>query len=378
MTAKRANDTMTAITDLQWMRRALELASQGTALASPNPLVGAVLVRDNQEIGQGFYTFDDKKHAEIKAIEQAGPVARGADLFINLEPCCHTGRTGPCTEAIWAAGVRRVVSAMPDPNPLVSGRGFAQLRKAGVEVEVGLEQESAERLNESFAVHIRMSRPLVTLKAAMTLDGKIAASKGNSEWITSDQARSYVQHQRHEQDAILTGIGTVLADDPLLTDRTGKPRRRPLLRVVMDSQLRIPLAAKLLQEVNNDLLVVCSATAPSNKRKDLEQRGAQILALNDEIRPALKDAIEELGRREIISLLIEGGLAINSEALRSGLADKVFLYYAPKLIGGMQALPLAADLGIQSMKDAIMVRGIRHHQFGEDFAIEGYLRKIYI
>ena len=355
----------------------MELASQGTSLASPNPLVGAVLVRDHQSIGQGFHTFNDKKHAEIQALEQAGTAARGSALFINLEPCCHTGRTGPCTEAILAAGVRRVVAAMPDPNPMVSGRGFAQLRKAGVEVEVGLEQEAAERLNESFAVHIRMGRPLVTLKAAMTLDGKIAAAMGNNEWITSELARSYVQQQRYGQDAILTGIGTVRADDPLLTDRTGKPRRRPLLRVVMDSQLRIPLSAKLLQVVNNDLLIVCSSTAPSNRRKDLEQRGAHILALSTEIRPALKDTIEELGRREITSLLIEGGLAINSEALRSGVADKVFLYYAPKLIGGMQALPLAVDLGIQSMKDAIMVQGIRHHQFGEDFAIEGYLRQIY-
>ena len=245
----------------RWMRRALELAEQGTALASPNPMVGAVLVRDGEVIGEGFHTFDGKKHAEIIAIEQAGEKARSATLFINLEPCCHQGRTGPCTEAIVAAGITQVIAAMEDPNPLVSGKGFEQLRQAGVEVEAGLCREDAQRLNEAFACYMRTKLPLVTLKTAMTLDGRIAAPDDNSGWVTSEEARKHVQRQRHSHDAIWTGIGTVLADNPLLTDRTGLPRRRPLLRILTDSKLRIPLTARMLERVEKDLLILCNPGA---------------------------------------------------------------------------------------------------------------------
>ena len=259
--------------DKTWMDRALGLAAQGISLASPNPLVGAVLVRDGQVVGEAFHTYEGRKHAEVLALEvanaQAGNAARGATLYINLEPCCHQGRTGPCTEAISAAGIQRVVAAMADPNPQVSGRGFERLRQGGVEVETGLCREQAERLNESFACYIRTGLPLVTLKTAMTLDGKIAAPDDNSGlsrakprgWVTSEEARAHVQRQRHAHDAILTGLGTILADDPLLTDRCGLPRRRPLLRVVLDSRLRIPATARLLgqadQEGENDLVIFC-------------------------------------------------------------------------------------------------------------------------
>ncbi|MBI1955989.1 MAG: bifunctional diaminohydroxyphosphoribosylaminopyrimidine deaminase/5-amino-6-(5-phosphoribosylamino)uracil reductase RibD [Acidobacteria bacterium] len=360
----------------EWMRRALELAEQGTALASPNPLVGAVLVQDNQAVGEGYYTYEGRQHAEIQAIEQAGEAARGAALFINLEPCCYTGRTGPCTEAILAAGVKRVVTAMPDPNPQVAGRGFDRLRQAGVEVEVGLCRAEAQRLNESFARFIRTGLPFVTLKAAMTLDGKIAAPDDNSGWITSEEARNYVQQQRHAHDAILTGIGTVLADDPLLTDRCGGPRRRLLLRVVMDSRLRIPLSAQMLGKVENDLLIFCSSSADTSKRKALEQHGAQICVLPGEGRPSLLEALKELGKREITSVLLEAGAELNWAALEAGLVDKVFLYYAPKILGGRDSLPLAGGRGIRAMREALEVRRIRYHRFGPDFAIEGYLRDI--
>jgi diaminohydroxyphosphoribosylaminopyrimidine deaminase/5-amino-6-(5-phosphoribosylamino)uracil reductase len=361
----------------RWMKRALELAECGTALASPNPMVGAVLLRDGQVVGEGFYAYDEKKHAEVRAIEAAGQQARGATLFINLEPCCHTGRTGPCTEAILAAGIRRVVAAMDDPNALVSGKGFERLRQAGVAVETGLCREEAERLNEAFTRHIRTGRPLVTLKTAMTLDGKIAAPDDNTGWITSEEARAHVQRQRHAHDAIWTGIGTVLADDPLLTDRSGLPRRRPLLRVVMDTHLRIPPAARMLQYVENDLLVFCSAAADPHKRGHLEQRGVQVCAAAKAARPDLRAVVEELGRREVTSVLLEAGAELNGAALEAGVVDKVFLYYAPKILGGSGALPMAGGRGRRAMRDAIAVQRIRHYPFGEDFAVEGYLRDVY-
>ncbi|MBI3896374.1 MAG: bifunctional diaminohydroxyphosphoribosylaminopyrimidine deaminase/5-amino-6-(5-phosphoribosylamino)uracil reductase RibD [Acidobacteria bacterium] len=360
-----------------WMQRALELAERGIALASPNPLVGTVLVQDNQVVGEGYYTYEGREHAEIQAIVKAGEAARGSTLFINLEPCCHTGRTGPCTEAILSAGVKRVVAAMPDPNPQVSGRGFERLRRAGVQVEVGLCEEEAQKLNESFTRYICTGLPFVTLKAAMTLDGKIAAPDDNSGWITSEEARAYVQEQRHAHDAIWTGIGTVLADDPLLTDRCGRPRRRPLLRVVMDSRLRIPLSAQMLGKIDSDLLIFCASSADAGKRKALEQRGAQVCALPGEERPSLLEALKELGRREITSVLLEAGAELNWAVLEAGLVDKVFLYYAPKILGGRDSLSLAGGRGFRAMREAREIWRTQVHQFGTDFAIEGYLRDVY-
>ena len=362
---------------LQWMRRALELAEQGAALASPNPMVGAVLVRDGMIVGEGFHTFEGKEHAEILAIEQAGDLARGATLVINLEPCCHQGRTGPCTEAIIAAGIARVSAAVDDPNPLVSGEGFKKLRQAGVEVEVGACREEAERLNEAFARYIRTKLPLVTLKTAMTLDGRIAAPDDNTGWVTSDEARAQVQRQRHAHDAIWTGIGTVLADNPMLTDRTGLPRRRPLLRVLTDSKLRIPPTARMLDRVEDDLLILCNPGADLEKWRLLEHRGAQVCSVPGEGRPDPRLVVAELGRREITSVLLEAGAELNGAALDAGVVDKVFLYYAPKILAGRDALPMATGSGIRAMRDALPVGNIRQHQFGDNFAIEGYLRDVY-
>lgn len=359
------------------MDRALGLAERGTALASPNPLVGAVLVRDGKVVGEAFHTYEGRKHAEVLAIEQAGEAARGATLYINLEPCCHQGRTGPCTEVILAAGIRRVVAAMADPNPQVSGRGFERLRQGGVEVETGLCREPAERLNESFACYIRTGLPLVTLKTAMTLDGKIAAPDDNSGWVTSEAARAHVQRQRHAHDAILTGVGTILADDPLLTDRCGLPRRRPLLRVATDSHLRIPTTARLVEQVDNDLLLFCSPSADPDKRRQLERLGVQVCALPGDARPDLRKVLQELGRHEITSVLLEAGAELNGAALEAGVVDKVFLYYAPKILGGRDSLPMAGGRGIRAMRDALPVHRVRHYDFGPDFAIEGYLHNVY-
>ncbi len=261
-----SSSAATVAADAIFMDRALELAARGVALASPNPLVGAVLVRDGHVIGEGFHTYEGVRHAEIIALEAAGESARGATLYINLEPCCHTGRTGPCTQALIAAGVARVVAAMADPNPAVAGRGFKQLRAAGIEVSTGLREAEARRLNEAFARWIVSRKPLVTLKSALTLDGQLVLPHAKGEraqgqpafhkddrWISSPESRAEVQRMRHASDALLTGIGTVLVDDPLLTDRTGLPRRRKLLRVVMDSRLRLPLRSKLVRSADGDV-----------------------------------------------------------------------------------------------------------------------------
>lgn len=359
------------------MNQVLKLAEQGTALVSPNPLVGAVLVREGRAVGEGFYTFEGRQHAEVLAIEQAGEAARGATLYINLEPCCHHGRTGPCTEAILAAGIARVMAAIEDPNPQVSGRGLERLRQAGVAVETGRCREEAERLNESFARYIRAGLPLLTLKTAMTLDGKVAAPDDNSGWVSGEQARSQVQRQRHAHDALLTGIGTVLADDPLLTDRSGLPRRRPLLRVVVDSRLRMPLTARMLEPVENDLLLFCTPAADPARYRELEQRGVAICPLPGEARPDLHLVLEELGRREITSVLLEAGPELNWAAFEAGIVDKVFLYYAPKILGGRDALPMVGGHGFRALRDALPVRNLRHYVFGPDFAVEGYLRDVY-
>ena len=374
------------------MRQALELAGQGVGLASPNPCVGAVLVNDGNIVGSGSHTYEGLKHAEILALEQAGERARGATLYINLEPCCHQGRTGPCTDALVAAGVRRVVVSMLDPNPLVAGRGLARLREAGIQVEVGLGAEEARKLNEAFAKYIRHKTPLITLKAAMTLDGKIAPPPGESAnptalgaggvsggWITSEAARGHVQQLRHQHDAILVGVGTIIADDPLLTDRSGLPRRRPLLRVIVDSRLRLPLESRLVKTVKDDVLVICSF-AEETKRRQLEDHGLRVKQVglgSGDGRPGMKEIAACLGELEMISLLIEGGAMVNWAALAAGVVDKVFLYYAPKILAGTGAVPFAAGPGFRRMSEAAHIRSFTLHRFGEDFALEGYLKDPY-
>jgi diaminohydroxyphosphoribosylaminopyrimidine deaminase/5-amino-6-(5-phosphoribosylamino)uracil reductase len=384
---------MASQVDQQFMEKALELARQGVGLASPNPCVGAVLVSpEGRIVGGGTYTYEGLKHAEILALEQAGENARGTTLYINLEPCCHVGRTGPCTDAIIAAGVKRVVASIADPNPQVSGGGFERLRAAGVAVEIGLGADEARKLNESFAKYIRDKTPLVTLKAAMTLDGKIAPPPGESAnptalgaagvsggWITSEAARDHVQQLRHQHDAILVGVGTVIADDPLLTDRTGLPRRRPLLRVILDSRLRLPLDSRVVKTVKEDVLVLCSF-AEEKKRRQLEERGVQVKQVplgSSDGRPGMEQIMQRLGEMEITSLLIEGGAMVNWAALNSGVVDKVFLYYAPKILAGIGAVPFAGGAGFRRMSEAAYVRSFTLHRFGEDFAVEGYLREPY-
>jgi diaminohydroxyphosphoribosylaminopyrimidine deaminase/5-amino-6-(5-phosphoribosylamino)uracil reductase len=381
------------ISDELFVRRALELAREGIGLTSPNPCVGAVIVDGNGKIvGTGVHKYETVKHAEVLALEQAGQKARGATLYINLEPCSHQGRTGPCVNALIAAGIGRVVAAMSDPNPKVSGRGFAKLESAGIQVDTGILQEEAKTLNEAFAKYIRTATPLVTMKAAMTLDGKIAPPPAKSPrptaigtqgptggWITSEPARAHVQQLRHQHDAIMVGVGTVIADDPLLTDRSGRPRRRPLLRVILDSRLRLPLESQVVKTAKDDVLVLCSF-AEEKKKKQLQKRGIrveQIPTATPDGRPEMTAISRSLGKMEITSLLIEGGALVNWAALASGIVDKVFLYYSPKILAGTGSVPFAAGAGFGRMSDAAYVKSIKLHRFGEDFAVEGYLRDPY-
>ncbi len=360
------------------MAAALEEARKGMGQASPNPMVGAVLVRDGQIVGRGYHIWSNRKHAEIVALEEAGELARGAILYINLEPCCHHGRTAPCTDALIAAGVAKVVAAIEDPNPLVGGAGFAKLRAAGITAELAPEARlEAEELNSPFLHFMRTGRPLVTLKAALTLDGKIAAPEDNRGWITSERARLHVQQLRHSADSILTGIGTVLADDPLLNDRTTLPRSRPLLRIVLDSQLRIPLHTRMVETCRNDVLVVTTSLAPEDRRRALEAAGVRVLAADHSSgRTDLRQVVDHLARERYLSLMIEGGSRVNWAALESGVVDKIFFYYAPKILGGLQSLPVAGGTGKLRRSDAILFRDVRLHPITSDeFAVEAWLVK---
>ena len=373
--------------DHEFMARALELAAKGEGLASPNPMVGSVLVRDGRVIAEAFHTYDGLRHAEIIALESAGQDARGATLYVNLEPCSHTGRTGPCTRALIAAGVARVVAAMIDPNPAVAGRGLKELRAAGIEVDCSCTSGAcaeARRLNEAFAWWIRERRPLVTLKTALTLDGSLVLPRsrnGNaSRWITSEISRAEVHRMRHATDAIMTGIGTILADDPLLTDRSGLPRRRPLLRVVLDSRLRLSAKSQIARSAQSDVLVFTSAGAGSARAKALSARGVQVFRVRSRrSRPDLRAVLEELGRRDILSVMLEAGPLLNQAALEADLVEKVRLFYAPTLVGLGSSLP-SLPAGKRERANSLRVRelsGVRTENFGPDFAVEGYLRDVY-
>jgi diaminohydroxyphosphoribosylaminopyrimidine deaminase/5-amino-6-(5-phosphoribosylamino)uracil reductase len=359
------------------MARALELARGGAALAHPNPLVGAVLVKNGQIVGKGLHVYDKFDHAEIVALKQAGENARSATLYVTLEPCCTTGRTGPCTKAIISAGVKRVVAAMQDPNPKVAARGFAELKRAGIEVTVGMDEKPARELNEDFAKWICTGIPFVTLKSALTLDGKIAERPGATTSITGTDARAAVQRLRHSADAILTGIGTVLADNPRLTDRSGEPRRRKLLRVVLDSRLRLPLRSNLVKSANSDVLVFTSQRADSPKARALAKVGVDVLhaPLQSAGRLDLHAVLRGLGKRQILHVLLEAGAELNGAALKSDLVDKVALFYAPKLMG-VGGVPMAA-LPSSWFSQSPTLKNISVTPYKPDFLVEGYFHDVY-
>ena len=346
-----------------YMAEALALARRGTALTSPNPMVGAVIVRDGEVVGRGFHIWAGLKHAEVVALEEAGERARGATAYITLEPCAHTGRTGPCADALIAAGIANVVVASEDPNPLAEGEGLRRLRASAISVEMSPEhRDAAEKLNEPFFHFMRTGKPLVTMKCALTLDGKIAAPEDNTGWITSERARTHVQVLRHASDAIITGIGTVLSDNPLLTDRSELPRERPLFRVVLDSTLRTPPGSRLVQSAKGDLLIATTSAASPERRKVLEARGAEVRTFDGPRgRVDIRDVVALLGERRCLSAMIEAGSIVNWAVLESSTVDKVFLYYAPKILGGLESLPMAGGTGRMSRTDAIQLHRTTVH-----------------
>jgi diaminohydroxyphosphoribosylaminopyrimidine deaminase / 5-amino-6-(5-phosphoribosylamino)uracil reductase len=360
------------------MTEAIELAREGMALAHPNPRVGAVVVRDGVKVGEGFHIYDQRDHAEIVALRQAAERARGATLYVNLEPCCTTGRTGPCTKAIIAAGVARVYAAMKDPNPAVAGRGLKELERAGIEVHSGIYEKYARETNEDFAKWIRTGLPFVTLKTALTLDGQISSRAGAATPITGETAREAVQRARHTADALITGIGTVLADDPRLTDRTGEPRRRKLLRVVLDSRLRLPLKSKLVKSAAGDLLVFTTQSPDSAKARALRKAGVEVVRTRPRNRRGqvcLDTVLAELGRREMLSVLLEAGAELNGAALDMGIVDKMILFYAPKIMG-KGGVPMAR-ISSRAFAKAQALTNLKLSSCGSDFVVEGYFHDVY-
>src|SRR5215470_14910108 len=355
------------------MQHALGLARKGVGRASPNPTVGCVIVREGEIVGEGFHQYELRDHAEIVALKSAKENARGATLYVTLEPCNHEGRTGRCTEAIIAAGVERVVAAIEDPNPVNSGRGLERLALAGVQVVTGVCEDEARRLNEAFACWIRTKKPFLTLKSALTLDGQLALpqtgskgrrspDQGGNQWISSEESRAEVHRLRHASDALLTGIGTILADDPLLTDRSGLPRRRRLLRVVVDTKLRLSPKARIVQTADDDLLVFTAAPLKSLKARKMQDRGIELVhAKKGRGGLDLQTVLKELGRRDILSVLLEAGPGLNGAALAAGLVNKLVLFYAPK-IAGSSDVPFVNDSVLDSHH--LQVKSIR--QIGPD------------
>lgn len=363
--------------DRHLMTRALQLAAQGAGQVSPGPLVGCVLARpDGQIVGEGFYVYEQVKHAETIAIERAGSQAVGATAYISLEPHAHYGRTPPCTDALIRAGIKRVVAPVEDPNPAVSGKGFSHLRASGIEVSRGLLAKEAERVNEKYIHFMRTRSPFVHLKVATSLDGKIATRTGDSRWITGDQSRARVHQLRHEYDAILVGAGTVAADDPLLTDRSGKPRRRPLLRIVLDSQLRIGAESQLAGTAGETpVLIFASPSTDDSIVLSLEQRGVEVLTEQSGGRD-LAAVLAELHRREIQSVLVEGGAAVAGAFLDAGLVNKVTVFIAPLIIGGSDAPSAIAGLGAEELCDAWQLEDVEIVKHGDDLEVTGYPAKV--
>jgi diaminohydroxyphosphoribosylaminopyrimidine deaminase/5-amino-6-(5-phosphoribosylamino)uracil reductase len=352
--------------------RTFELAAGARGRTSPNPLVGAVVVRDGLVVGEGYHRRAGLPHAEVEALQAAGEAARGATLYVNLEPCCHTGRTGPCTEAIIAAGVKKVVAAMADPNPLVAGRGFARLREAGVEVATGILEEEAHRLNEAFIKYITIRKPFVILKTAMTLDGKIATVSGDSKWITGGKAREHVHRLRDSSDAVLVGIGTVLTDNPSLTTRLPEGGRDPV-RVILDSRARTPLEARVLnQESEAPTWIAVTETAPAERVEALKQAGAGIMVCGPGPKVDLDLLLSELAQREIVSVLVEGGGTVNAGFALQGLVDKIIWFIAPLIVGGREAPGPVGGSGIRSLTKAIRLIDITFKEYGSDLCVEGY------
>ena len=354
----------------QHMARALELARGGEGRTAPNPPVGAVLVRAGALVGEGFHPAAGEPHAEVFALRAAGELARGADLYVTLEPCCHHGRTGPCCEALIAAGVRRVFFGVEDPNPRVAGQGLARLRAAGIEVVPGPLADDCRRLVAPFAKHLLTGRPYLILKAAMTLDGQLATATGESQWISGEASRALAHELRNRVDAVLVGAGTVLADDPRLTVRRLEGRNPA--RVVLDGRLRTPLSAKVFADVPGRRLLVTGDDIAAERLDPYVAAGIEVIRV-----PRVGDYLDlpavmrALGEHNLMCVLVEGGGALNGALLHAGLIDRLLLFIAPLLLGGSDGTPLFAGSGVRSLAEALRLRDLQISRSGEDLLVEG-------
>ncbi len=360
------------------MKMALRLALKGKGRTSPNPLVGAVLVKGNKIVGKGFHEKAGLPHAEVEAIRSAPNKTKGSKLYINLEPCHHFGRTPPCSDAIINSGIKEVIIGMRDPNPLVAGKGIKKFKKAGIKLTEGIMEKECRKINEPFIKHITTNLPYVTVKVAGSLDGKISTTTGESRWITGDQARRHVHKMRNEVDAVMVGINTVLKDDPLLTTRLERKKdlKQPV-KIILDSGLKIPLKAKLIRSRDGSRTIIATtAKAPQRKVKELESFGIEILKTKQkQSKVDMKDLMIQLGKMGINSVLIEGGAEVNASALQSGIVDRVIFFIAPIIIGGARATSAIMGNGIRFLKDAIPIKEASVKKIGQDFMIEGYIHR---
>jgi diaminohydroxyphosphoribosylaminopyrimidine deaminase / 5-amino-6-(5-phosphoribosylamino)uracil reductase len=363
--------------DIQFMKRALELAEKGIGYTSPNPLVGAVIVKDGRIIGEGYHEVYGSHHAEVNAFRNATEDVSGATMYVTLEPCSHYGKTPPCANAIVEKGIKKVVIGLTDPNPLVAGKGIQILRDNGIEVIDGILEEEGKKLNEIFLKYITTKLPFCILKTAMTLDGKIAAHTGDSKWITNEISRKYVHQLRHRVSGIMVGIGTILADDPLLNTRMEDAEGSDPIRIIIDSSGKIPLSAKVLNiESKAKTIIATTELACKDKIKALEDKDAEVVITPlKNNRVDLVYLMKELGERKIDSVLLEGGSELNYSALEEGIVDKINSFISPKIIGGREAKTPVGGKGKELMKNAILLKDIEIHSFGDDIMIAGYLRK---
>lgn len=363
-------------TDQRMMARALALAAKGTGQVSPGPLVGCVITSSEGEVfGEGFYVYEQIKHAETLALELAGGRASGATAYVSLEPHAHFGKTSPCTDALIAAGIKRVVAPIEDPNPKVSGRGFDHLRSAGLKVTSGLMAGEAKKVNEKYFHFMKTGRPFVHLKLATSLDGKIATRTGDSRWITGEESRARAHELRHEYDVILIGAGTALADDPLLTDRSGKPRRRPLTRVVLDEKLQTAPDSRLVQTAKEAPVVIFTGESLETRKSEaLNSRGVEIVKASFKGRDLLA-VMDQLGKRSFQSVLVEGGATVAGNLVDAGLVDKVTFFLAPMIIGGRDAPNAIAGHGAEKLIDVLGLTDVEVVQRGRDIEVTGYPSK---
>lgn len=361
--------------DKYYMQQALTIAQYAIGRTSPNPLVGAVIVKDGHIVGQGWHRQAGTPHAEIHALAQAGELSKGATMYVTLEPCSHYGRTGPCANALIEAGVKKVVVAMTDPNPEVAGNGIARLKAAGIEVIEGVLASEAAKINEVFIKWITTGMPFGVLKTAMSLDGKIAAYTGHSQWITGSSARRYVHTLRDMYDAILVGIGTVLADNPALTTRLPEVGQNPI-RVIVDSMARTPLTSKVITDKQAPTIIAVSDAAPKDKVTALQSRGVEVLAFEQTAAGVnLHQLFEALGKRRISSVFVEGGATINASLLDANLIDKVYCFLSPKIIGGKTAPSPVSGLGVATVDQAKMLESVTTQIIDPDILISGYIVK---